>query len=30
MVGNPPGHESIEAPQELIDKLIQQAVEFGE
>ena len=30
MVGNPPGHESIEAPQELIEKLIQQAVEFGE
>lgn len=30
MVGNPPGHESIEAPKELIDKLIQQAVEFGE
>ena len=30
MVGNPPGHENIEAPQELIDKLIQQAIEFGE
>lgn len=30
MVGNPPGHESVEAPQELIDKLIKQAVEFGE
>lgn len=30
MVGNPPGHEAIEAPQELIDKLIKQAVEFGE
>lgn len=30
MVGNPPGHEPIEAPQELIDKLIKQAIEFGE
>lgn len=30
MVGNPPGHESIEAPKELIDKLIKQAIEFGE
>lgn len=30
MVGNPPGHEQIEAPQELIDKLIKQAIEFGE
>lgn len=30
MVGNPPGYEQIEAPQELIDKLIKQAAEFGE
>jgi hypothetical protein len=30
MVGNPPGHEPIEAPKELIDKLIKQAIEFGE
>jgi hypothetical protein len=30
MVGNPPGHEPISAPQELIDKLIKQAAEFGE
>lgn len=30
MVGNPPGHEPIEAPSELIDKLIKQAAEFGE
>ena len=30
MVGNPPGQEQFEAPQELIDKLIQQAIEFGE
>lgn len=30
MVGNPPGNESVEAPQELIDKLIKQAAEFGE
>lgn len=30
MVGNPPGHESVECPQELIDKLIKQASEFGE
>ena len=30
MVGNPPGHNAIEAPQELIDKLIKQAAEFGE
>ena len=30
MVGNPPGVETITPPQELIDKLIKQAVEFGE
>jgi len=30
MVGNPPGHESVEAPPELINKLIKQAIEFGE
>lgn len=30
MVGNPPGHDRVEAPAELIDKLIAQAVEFGE
>lgn len=30
MVGNPPGHESIEPSPELIDKLIKQAIEFGE
>lgn len=30
MVGNPPGYEQVEAPKELIDKLIKQAVEFGE
>lgn len=30
MVGNPPNHETQVPPQELIDKLIQQAAEFGE
>lgn len=30
MVGNPPGYEQVEAPKELIDKLIKQAIEFGE
>ena len=30
MVGNPPGYEQTEAPKELIDKLIKQAIEFGE
>ena len=30
MVGNPPGYDSVEAPKELIDKLIKQALEFGE
>jgi len=30
MVGNPPGHQNYTAPQELIDKLIQQALEYGE
>ena len=30
MVGNPPGVSSMEPPKELIDRLIQQAVEFGE
>ena len=30
MVGNPPEHDSVEAPKELIDKLIKQALEFGE
>ena len=30
MVGNPPGKPEYEVPQELIDKLIKQASEFGE
>lgn len=30
VIGNPPGSEDLEAPQELIDKLIKQAAEFGE
>lgn len=30
MVGNPPTNEKYEAPKELIDKLIKQALEFGE
>ena len=30
MVGNPPTGKEYTAPQELIDKLIKQAAEFGE
>lgn len=30
MVGNPPGTEAARPPKELVDKLIQQALEFGE
>ena len=30
MVGNPPGYKSVDVPQDLIDKLIKQAIEFGE
>ena len=30
LIGNPPGYETQEVPQELIDRLIKQALEFGE
>jgi hypothetical protein len=30
MIGNPPEYDSVEAPKELINKLIKQALEFGE
>jgi len=30
MIGNPLEYDSVEAPKELINKLIKQALEFGE